>query len=155
MCGKKMENYAIIEIEGTKLKVCNECKKYGKVIYESEVKSPRKASKITRTINRTHAHNVGKSEVDLIPNYGKEIKKKREEMSITQKQLAKMINEKESLIHKIENEDIEPNDKLVKKLERFLKIELTTTTPKLNYTVKDDRKDSVLTLKDVINIKKK
>ena len=65
--------------------------------------------------------------------------------------MAKKLNEKISLIQKIENNEIEPNADLIKKLENFFKIKLTEEyqNPNLNLNFKS----SSLTIGDLLKIK--
>ena len=60
----------------------------------------------------------------LAENYPELIKKKRESLNLSQKDFAIKINEKESIIHKIETGAFEPSLALAKKLEKMLNIKL-------------------------------
>ncbi len=61
---------------------------------------------------------------EIVDNYGDIVRKAREKMGLTREQLAKILKEKESVIARIENYEMVPDDKLAKKLERVLKIKL-------------------------------
>ena len=60
----------------------------------------------------------------VVSNYGSLIKNAREKMGLKQEELAKKLNEKESIIQKIETANFKPGMKLAKKLERFFGIKL-------------------------------
>ena len=60
----------------------------------------------------------------LIDDLPAVIKDKRREKGMSQDDLAKRLNEKKSIIVKIENGDIRPTDKLIARLERALDITL-------------------------------
>ena len=67
---------------------------------------------------------------------------------LTQEELGKKLNEKMSIIKKIENEELEPGLVLAKKLENFLSVKL----------VNEDRgeidfKDKKLTVGDLLKLK--
>lgn len=118
MCGKETELFKT-DVEGSLLSLCKECSKFGKIISvireeKKEIKKkvdaePRKEEEIILTI---------------VPDYGNIIKKKREEMGIKQEDFAKRLNEKVSLIHKIEINQFELGIDLARKIERFLHIKL-------------------------------
>ncbi len=63
-------------------------------------------------------------ETILIDNYGKKIIETRKKINLTREEFAKKINEKESVIRRVESEEMRPNDKLIEKIERFLDIKL-------------------------------
>ena len=124
MCGKET-NLVIAIIEGTEMQVCNQCAKFGKIIKKIEPEPKRKKTKkkdLKKIIKE------GKKEKELIqiinPDYGNIIKKKRESIGLKQEEFAKKINEKISLIHKVEIGKLEPSIALARKIERFLKIKL-------------------------------
>jgi len=120
MCGKE-DSLFKTEIEGTLLNVCSKCSKFGKVMarVEVEIKTEKKQKKISEK-------EEPKKEVAfaIVEDYADRIKKAREKSGISQEDFAKKINEKESLVHKIETGHIEPSISLAMKIERFLKIKL-------------------------------
>jgi len=120
MCGSEGKLFKT-SIEGSELNVCKECSKYGKVI--APVKTETTEKKQTRK-----SKTVSFPEEDIIqiivPDYSERIRKKRDTLGLKQEEFAKKINEKESLIHKIETSQFEPSIKLARKIEKFLKINL-------------------------------
>jgi len=86
----------------------------------------------------------------FIDNYGKKIIEARERMNLTREEFAKKINEKESIIKRIEHEDMRPNQALTKKIERFLKIKLTKVYEKKKITGKPGK--GSLTIGDIIEL---
>jgi len=123
MCGKD-KNLVIAIIEGTEMNVCNECAKFGKVIKKIDPEPKLKERK--RKIEELIKEEKEKKEVIQIinPDYGNIIKKKRESLGLKQEEFAKRINEKISIIHKMETGNFEPSIALARKIERFLKIKL-------------------------------
>jgi len=118
LCGAETENLFRAIVEGTELNVCKDCAKYGKVIEKKPIKEETK-KQLTKTIEPE------KEIIQVIvPDFAQRIKKKRESLGLKQKEFAKKISEKESLIHNIETGSFEPSISLAKKLERFLKIKL-------------------------------
>ena len=77
-------------------------------------------------------------------------------MGLKQKELAKMLAEKESVIHKLESGNIEPSLNLARKLERQLRIKIIEQHElgkEDNHKYKSKR--TVLTIGDLISVKKK
>lgn len=117
LCGKIDERLNRALIEGVELNVCIGCAKFGKIL--GSVKKPillRRAEIITENKDE-------KIEL-LVEDYATVIKKRREAMGLTQKDFSNKINEKESVIHKIETGALEPSLSLAKKLEKFLGVKL-------------------------------
>jgi putative transcription factor len=61
-------------------------------------------------------------EVDL--EFNEKIRQGREERGLSQVELAKNLNERASLIKKLERGEVLPTEKVRKKLEKYLKINL-------------------------------
>jgi len=63
-------------------------------------------------------------ELELIEDFGERVKRARLRLGLTQEDLAKQLNEKLTIIKKIETGEYKPPIELARKLERFLKIRL-------------------------------
>jgi len=103
------------KVEGTILEVCEACSKYGELIETRPVR-----------IIKVRRMPVVKEEVEtiIIDNYGKKIIEARKKINLTREEFAKKINEKDSVIKRVESEEMRPSDKLMEKIERFLDIKL-------------------------------
>lgn len=149
MCGKEGPLYKT-DIESTILNVCKDCSKFGKVIgiIEGERKKERKVKK------NTAIREEPEKDVVLIisEDYAEKIKGAREQLGIKQEDFAKKINEKESLIHKIETGHFEPNIDLAMKIERALKINIIEQYEE-KHTKKDELKSDVFTIGDMLKTK--
>ncbi|MBL7147905.1 MAG: TIGR00270 family protein [Nanoarchaeota archaeon] len=146
MCGREGEIVGAI-VEGTMLKVCSNCAKFGNVV---EVKKPVVREEVKRVVPIKHVEIV---EI-VVDDYSLKVKNAREKFDLKQEELAKQIAEKESVIHKVETGGLKPSLKLAKKLEQFLKIKLIesyTEEKKKNL----DFRDSDLTIGDLLRMKKK
>jgi len=117
VCGRETPKLIRAEIEGAELMVCGECAKLGKVLRTQE--GTPKAVYMPR---RETAPLI--EPFELIDDFGTEIKKARERLGLTREQLAKKIFEKESVLQRIEANELEPSDELVLKLEKALNIRL-------------------------------
>jgi putative transcription factor len=60
----------------------------------------------------------------MVDDYGAKIRKARQKMGMNVEDFAGKINEKESVIKKLEKEELNPDRKLIRKIESALKIEL-------------------------------
>lgn len=107
---------------------CPNCiKKYNLSIVKrrdknTKISPPRKISK--KMVNRRLISSI--EEEEIVEGYGQIIKKARESLGLTQEDLARELKVKLSYIKKIENERIEPSSDIIRKLEKLLRIKLTT-----------------------------
>ena len=62
---------------------------------------------------------------EIATDYDTQVRQARESRGLSQQDLANELNEKTSLIRKIERGDVLPSDSVRKKLERELKVSLT------------------------------
>lgn len=144
LCGKVDEKFNRALIEGVELNVCSGCSKFGNVI------GPLRKPILKETAKRI---DVKEEKIELIVgNYAEIIKKKRESMGLTQKEFAYRINEKESVIHKIETGNLEPSLMLAKKLEKVLGVKLIEEYLEKSESFKK-RKEEGFTLGDFIKVK--
>ncbi len=117
MCGKE-EQLFLTELEGTELQLCRGCARYGQIIRQP---SPALRSSHSAAVRRTPMP----EKVYLISHdAARLVKEKREQLGLKQEDLAKMLAERESLIHKLESGHISLSIALARKLERSLKIKL-------------------------------
>lgn len=147
MCGKQAKFKALVE--GSELFVCEQCAKFGKIMGEIRI------SQVDPKKQKTQAAVAEEKELMeiLVQDYPELIKSKREELGLKQEDFAKKINEKASLIHKIESGHFEPNVELARKLEKFLKINLVEEHEEIH---KKEAKKAAegFTLGDFVKIKK-
>ncbi len=124
MCGVDVPKTRRVLIEGTPLNVCNNCARFGSAIpKEEEARSAPVAVGIRRKSYRPR--DVYEKDIDiLVTDYPTRIREAREGMGISQEDLGRQLNEKLSVINKLETGDMRPDDKLVAKLERSLGIKL-------------------------------
>jgi putative transcription factor len=116
MCGKDTKLFRTL-IEGSEMMVCRECTKYGIILPEKV------AVRIKRSV--PYSKDVfDEMKKELVEGWGSKIKEARERKGLTREQLGAKIGEKTITIAKIENEELRPPDETVKKLEKFLEINL-------------------------------
>ena len=129
VCGRKIHGPpARALIEGAKLTVCIECSKHGKIIYEEEAEVGQRVPKKPLTPVSFVPRKTAKAKVDttqeIVEGYDQKIRKAREKLGLSHEELGKKINEKASVLSKLETGKITPNNQLVTKLEHVLKIKL-------------------------------
>jgi len=114
MCGRE-DKLLVVLVENVEMRLCKSCSDYGKIIGSSE----------GHIKIKNHQHKEEESSIlGIREDYGSIIKSEGEKRGLSQEQLAKKINEKESVIHKIETNHMEPSLDLAKKIERVFKIRL-------------------------------
>jgi len=112
ICGKETKDLVKIVIEGTILKVCMACAKYGKIIDKKEEVE----EKVVKEIEDFYE--------DIVEDYAKRIKEAREKTGLSIKEFCKKYNLKENIMRKIERGELVPDIELARKLEKILKIKL-------------------------------
>ena len=147
MCGGEGKLYKTI-IEGAELNVCTDCSKFGKVIAIIKEEPSEEIKKSARQEPEKEILEV------VVENFSDIIKKKREQLNLTQKDFAKKLNEKESIIHKIEIGNFIPQLGLVKKFGKILRIKLIQQHEESHEKPVEPKIDS-LTIGDFIKVKKK
>ncbi len=165
LCGHDAPYLKPLLVEGSILKVCSNCAKFGKSVPGSTGGEDKKvitgpgSGSGTRTRRDTgRGHSEGsygfsmgaptKEEViksrleqrerrqkikdiydqsgdkDLAIDYHKRIQQARQDQGWSQEDLGQKINERKSVISKIENKSMKPDDKMIRKLEKALGIKL-------------------------------
>ena len=120
LCGTETENLFRAVVEGTELNVCKDCAKYGKVVEKKPVRAIEEKEEYAKKPAEPEREIIQV----IVPDFAQRIKKKRESLGLKQKDFAKKISEKESLVHNLETGSFKPSISLATKLERFLKIKL-------------------------------
>ncbi|MFO7926994.1 MAG: multiprotein bridging factor aMBF1 [Halobacteriota archaeon] len=147
MCGTETGSPKTVKIEGAELEVCDDCADFGTEIrteqtsststkYSTSSSSGSGSSSSSRGSSGTSGGGGGGGgggsrrdmfdEMDeVVQDYDERIRSARESEELTQEELAKQLNEKASLIRKLERGDVLPSDSIQRKLERALGIDLT------------------------------
>src|SRR3989344_1872082 len=138
ICGKDRPLVRAI-IENASLDVCSECGDYGDVIKEK------------RFVDLDRKPRFEVMEL-IVPDYSERIRNKRISLGLTQKEIGLKLNEKESIIHSIENGRLEPDLNLARKLERCLGLKLVVVHEN-DSSNRVNIKDKNLTIGDLIKLK--
>ncbi len=119
ICGKREAKLVVI-IEGAEMNACYVCGKNAKIIGRIGRAQENKEEVI---VEREETKGLEEEE-RIIEGFGEQIRKARMKIGLSREELAKKINEKESYLKHIEREEMVPNDKILKKLEKALGIKL-------------------------------
>ena len=144
LCGKEEKNLKRAIIEGAEMLVCNACAVYGKILPEEKKPKP-----VVIHTKKYYGKDIfEKMDKELVLDWGKRIKKAREEKGISREKLGAMVGEKTTAIAKIENQELRPSDETAKKLEKLLEIVLFQEVK--SATIKKTKRKS-LTIGDILD----
>ena len=148
MCGKVDDNLLRTIVESVELTVCEKCSKFGKVLGPLRRDIPKPKPRYVQAQKE-------EPQEGIIENYHDIIKKKREALGISQKDFALKLNEKESIVHKLETGHFEPPMILARKLEKILGVKLVHKIKEESVDDKPQNKTGAgFTLGDFIKTKK-
>ena len=138
ICGIQiLEKADRVYVEGNLLTVCKSCSKRGKPSsYQQNIQKTGKPSSYQQNIRKIgfpRPKKIVKTEKItfddtriLVSNLSEVLRKSRMSRGLTHEQLGLSLNERASLLRKIESGSIKPDEELTKKLERFFRIPLYT-----------------------------
>jgi len=146
MCGADEASLTTTKVEGAELELCENCQGFGTTV-ETQQSSSSTSKYSTSSSSGTSGSSGGSTggsagsggstrrkkdmfdDMDeLAGDYDDRIREAREVEGVTQEELADDLNEKASLIRKLERGDILPSDDVKAKLEKKLEITLTEGT---------------------------
>jgi len=157
LCGMEAKQLHLTQVEGTTLRLCPNCARYGKEIVKKQPAPPPEPQVEQRPVVRRQAvrpRKRGPKNIyeqitkDLVEDYHKRIIEARMKRDWSQEDLGKKINEKKSVIAMLESKSMKPDDKLVRKLEKTLDITLMEESKEFSYTAKSGSRG--LTIGDLI-----
>ena len=172
MCGAETGNPKTVKVEGAELQVCDNCAGFGTEVSTQDSN----ASTSTKYSTSSSGGSSGSSSSssggssgggskrrrdmfdqmdELASDYDQRIRNAREAENISQEDLAKSINEKASVIRKLERGDHLPSDDVQHKLEKRLDITLTESTGTSDEEWSKGDSSGGLTLGDMVKRKKK
>ncbi|HEC76683.1 MAG TPA: TIGR00270 family protein [Thermoplasmatales archaeon] len=146
ICGKEAKLKRVM-VESVEMMVCHECSKYGIVLPEK-----RRVKPVLKKKSIPYSKDVFEEmTVEIVPEWGRKIREAREKKGMSREELGAKVGEKTSTIAKIENEDLRPPDKTVKKIEKVLEIKLFQ---KVEKEIVKHREAKPLTLGDLLKNEK-
>ena len=137
MCGKDVDSLSQVRVEGSVLSLCADCSRFGVVITPPAAPPPvaPRAGPSQAALGPVRFATPGRRmeerdlykelpDMELAPDWPKRIRVAREKLTWTPEELAKRLNEKKSVVLKIESGGFHPPDAMVQKIEKLLKIRL-------------------------------
>ncbi|MCW3131495.1 MAG: multiprotein bridging factor aMBF1 [Candidatus Methanospirare jalkutatii] len=139
ICGSEIrDDVYFIRVNASELKVCKSCARHGTLVRRVRVervleegrklKSASVASAVSSAVVRRRPRiydemeRVLEEEAEIPEDFGRLVKSARERLGWKQAELARRINEKQSVIRKIETGEIIPTRELLEKLKRALNL---------------------------------
>jgi len=169
MCGQDSPMAKRVFLEGSLLMLCPKCAHFGKsteaaVADGDAVDIPvEKAPPVQKSIPAPYTGRgkggmgpgdyLDPGETVLVEDFHKRIFDARNKLGWTQEELARKINERKSIIAKLESKDIKPNDELRRKLEKALNIVLMEKVGPPGLNIREEKR--ALTLGDMVKMNKK
>ncbi|PKK81588.1 MAG: TIGR00270 family protein [Thermoplasmata archaeon HGW-Thermoplasmata-2] len=154
ICGKSVPTKRAV-IDGVEMSVCASCAKFGKEPQTTQATASTRA-RIEQIIAKpTRSQDIYSRITDeLVEDCGKKVRGARIAKHLEIKDVGRLINEKTTVLLKVEEGTMHPNDDLVKKLEKFLEIKLKTTETPVAPRFAPGASGG-MTIGDMVRIKKK
>jgi putative transcription factor len=138
MCGQDVPATTAVRVEGSTLQLCANCAKFGVAIAppvlpagSAPIPAPRgpggsgirPGSRVGRSVAERDLYS-DMPEMELAPDWGKRIRVAREALGWTPDDFGKKLNEKKSVVLKMESGAFRPPDATIRKLEHLLRVRL-------------------------------
>lgn len=135
MCGAKESSLTTTKVEGAELELCSSCSDFGTAV-ETQTSSSTSTKYSTSSSDSSDSgessgssggrrHDMFDEMETLAADYDQRIRQAREQAGLSQEELADQLNEKRSVIRKLERGDVLPSDDVQRKLEGALDIALS------------------------------
>ena len=143
MCGTETPSPKTVKVEGAELDVCDQCADFGTEVTTVDSSSTSTKYSTSSSSSSSSSSSGGSSTTaggggggsrrsdmfdrmdDIVQDYGDRIRDARESRGMSQADLADELNEKASLIRKLERGETLPSDDVQRELEGFLDVDLT------------------------------
>lgn len=132
LCGRDSKGCREASVDGVTMRLCPDCLQHGENVVKT--KTPEKVkSFISRKVRKSSSKDVYDGmQKELISNWNDIIKDERKKKGLSREDLGFKIGERTVTISKIENGDLRPTDKIIKKLEKELGISLMEEVKKIS-----------------------
>jgi len=132
------------------MKTCKACAKFGEA---REISAPQQRQAKKKIYRKSRPKPQPLPEV--VEDYHDIIRRAREKKGLTQEELGLIINEKASVINRLESKRMSPSITLARKLERALEITLLEESEEVSPSEFRKGENAELTIGDIIKIKKR
>jgi len=134
MCGQEVPSTNAVRVESSVLQLCPNCSKFGVAVAPpvlpagsapppSSTGAARPYARAGRRVEERDLY-TELPEMELAPDWGKRIRVAREALAWTPEEFGKRLNEKKSLVLKLESGSFRPPDATIRKIEKLLRIRL-------------------------------
>ena len=159
ICGKTVpeDNPIRAKIEGSVMVVCKECSKLGRIQKapaQPKFRQQSKGKKAKSTQRGSYSRRDEPTE-ELVEEFNSKIRNARESKKWSREDLGKKINERVSVITRIETGKMTPDIKLTKKFEKVLNIKLLEKTSNVDLNQFINTSTGERTLGSIVKIKRK
>jgi len=157
LCGAEVPRLKSVAIESTILSVCEDCTRFGEAVAAPTLRPSTMPPVIAQRLEARQRRMTPKDvyaeagQLELTEDFPQKIRGARESRGWKQADLGAKINEKTSVIAKLESGTITPGDGLVRKLERELGIKLKERVQPV--AMKKQAASGGLTLGDLVKMK--
>lgn len=134
-------------VEGTVLKLCEDCQDLGEVVDQPSAKKKKQRPHLTRPPKPKR----GGSERELVQDAGRRVKRAREDRELTVSELAKQLKEKASVVRRVEAGRLKPDRSLARKFEKQLGVTLYEQPPEASGGTRE-QSEQERTLGDVADV---
>ena len=127
VCGQEIRGQPYYRIiEGGRMTVCGICAKFSDKEWDPRMPKaqPRRRRSASRAQPRRRTDIEIAESTELVDDYGSLIRRTRQKKGLSVEDFAKMLSEKESVIKKLEKEQLNPTMALIRKVERALGVTL-------------------------------
>ena len=168
MCGTETADPNRIKVEGAELDVCDGCTEFGTELQTGSDESSASTKYSTSSGSSSSRSSSGSTSTsssgstggrrddiyedvdELAQDFDQRIRGARERADLTQAELARELNEKASLIRKLERGETLPTDDVQRKLERYFDIDLSAGGSVDTDGWESDSSDGGYTLGDMV-----
>ena len=157
ICGKPVSetNPTRAKIEGSVMVVCKECAKLGTIQKAPPKPKFQQNKKGRKNTQPKRSYKNDEPTEELIENYNITVRNAREAKNWSREDLGKKINERVSVINRIESGKMTPDPKLTKKLEKALNIKLLENINDVDLNQFINSSSGERTLGNIVKIKRK
>jgi len=157
MCGRPLPIAGTIDVEGARMRVCQGC--FGRPVADPAAGgAPAPAGRMQQGLKQRQQRMAEKavpleSDEELVPDFGDRVRRARQAKRLKVDDVARAINEKASILQKIESGTFHPDPVVTAKLERSLGIRLREKVEEVHPGKRAAQ--GALTIGDLIRMQKK